>query len=108
MKDLYFNPNRGAVEVKRGFNWGAAVFGSLWAVAHRMWYPHVVTLVPIEGILWLLGGYAEAHESVGMVLFVSLAAIALFLVKGRFGSQWLERSLVRRGYSRHAPLGNAA
>ena len=50
MQHLHFHPEKGVVMVKQGFSWPAAIFGSLWAMAHHMWFPYVLLLLPIEGL----------------------------------------------------------
>lgn len=98
MKHLFFNPRRGVVSVKRGFSWPAFLFGSLWATAHRMWFPHVLALLPLEIALWLGTGIASGQHDNNLATAAVIAALMLALVRGQFGNRWLAASLRQRGY----------
>lgn len=99
MEHLYFNPRQGVVSVKQGFSWPAFMFGSLWAMAHRMWVPYVLVLLPIEGVFGLLAGHALSHGNGPMLLMAGLAGLVFAIVRGRCGNRWLAASLQQRGYA---------
>lgn len=99
MQQMFIHPERGVVSVKRGFSWPSFWFGSLWAMAHHMWVPWVIALVPIELLVWFLTGVAQAREDDAMGALVLLAAVVLALVRGRYGNRWLAAALRRRGYA---------
>ncbi len=99
MQHLYFNPRQGVVSVKQGFSWPAFLFGSLWAMAHHMWVPYVVVLLPIECMFWFLTGYAQSHGNAAMFLVSGLASLVFAIVRGRYGNRWLAAVLQRRGYA---------
>jgi hypothetical protein len=43
----------GLVFIKDGFSWGAALFGPLWLLAHRLWWPligYIATYGAIEAV----------------------------------------------------------
>lgn len=98
MKHLYFNPHEGVVSVKQGFSWPACIFGSLWAMAHHMWAPYVLVLLPVEVIFGLLTGLVQASHDEAMAIGMLLANLGLAAVRGWYGNRWLADSLRRRGY----------
>lgn len=104
MQHLYFNPRRGIVSVKQGFSWPAFLFGSLWAMAHGMWVPHVLVLLPLEAIFWFLTGYAQAHGHAPLLLAAGVANLVFALVRGVRGNRWLATFLQRRGYAQSDEL----
>lgn len=96
-KKLYFHPRRGAVEVKQGFCWPAFFFGSVWALARRI-YPLFFVMLLVDLVLWFGTGYAKAHGSSGLALLSLLFAFAYAIVRGMRGNRWVESFLVARGY----------
>ena len=108
MQHLHFHPEKGVVMVKQGFSWPAAIFGSLWAIAHHMWFPYVLLLLPIEGLLWFLARYVQAHPSDPMLLVMGITSLALVFVRGRYGNAWMASWLRRHGYTRRDDLLPAA
>lgn len=99
MKHLFFNPRKGVVPVKQGFSWPAFFFGSLWAMAHHMWRPYVLLLLPIEASLAIASGIAQARDEPALAWGVLLANLAFAFVRGRWGNRWYADSLRRRGYA---------
>lgn len=104
MKHLYFNPREGVVPVKQGFSWPAFLFGSLWAMAHHMWWPYVWLLLPVEACLALLAGLAQARGAPALAGAVLLANLVFAIVRGHWGNRWYAQSLRRRGYAENDAL----
>ena len=98
-KILYLNPKKGAVAVKLGFSWPAFFFGSMWAMANRMWFPYLLFLLPLDAILWFVTGYAEGQNNPSLALIGLLATLVYAYFRGRLGNGWLAKSLISRGYA---------
>ena len=80
------------VLVKEGFAWFAALFGPLWALAHRMWSWALVTALANAGFAVLVQ-YAPMHPAVEAAL-----SVALFVLIGAHANDARRRSLAARGY----------
>ena len=92
-----FHPRHGIAVVKQGFSWPAFFFGSLWALARRV-YPLFFAMLLLDSVLWFVTGYAEAHGSFGWALLGLFGTLAYASVRGRHGNRWVESFLVSRGY----------
>ena len=80
------------VFVKDGFSWSALLFGPLWLLAHRLWWPllgYVVLAGGLQAVQWL-----TALDR-GWLTF---ATIALHLLVGLEGGALRVRALDRRGW----------
>lgn len=108
MKHLNSCPDKGSDLVNEGFCWPAAIFGSLWAMAHRMWFPHVLALLPAEAMLWFLTAYLQTPSNDDLLPVIVIANLAFFLVCGLYGNAWLAESLCRHGFSKRDDLLPAA
>jgi hypothetical protein len=100
-KHLYFHPRHGAVQVKQGFCWPAFFFGSMWALARRV-YPLFFVMSVLDLTLWFITGYAQAHASYGLAILGLAGTLAYAIVRGKYGNRWVQSFLVSRGY---APRG---
>jgi hypothetical protein len=96
-KHLYFHPQHGVAQVKQGFCWPAFLFGSLWALARRV-YPLFFVMLVIDFALWFVTGYAEAHGSFGLALLGLFGLLAYAIIRGKRGNRWVQSFLVSRGY----------
>ncbi len=77
-----------------GWNWGAALLGPLWAIAHRVWW--YVGAVAVLGLLWgilIVMALATPNsrlfdsDAVGLLTLLSLGmAFGLFLAMGARGN----------------------
>jgi len=82
----------GLVFIKEGFSWGAALFGPLWLLAHRLWWP--------------LLGYVAAYASIEAVRlariidqrWIGLLLLALNLLLAFEGDSLRRWALDRRGW----------
>ncbi len=97
IKHSYFHPKHGIVLVKQGFSWPAFFFGSLWALARRV-YPVFLAMLVIDALLWFVTGYAAAQGAGGLALLGLLGTITYAVVRGKYGNRWLQSYLVARGY----------
>jgi hypothetical protein len=80
------------VFIKEGFSWGAALFGPLWLLAHRLWWPllgYVVVYGAIEAVR--LARLID-QRWIGLVLF------ALNLLLAFEGDSLRRWALDRRGW----------
>lgn len=102
-QQIFLHLREGIAYVKDGFSWPAFFFGSLWAMAKRMWLPHVPLLLVADAGLWFLTGVAEARDNGGLVLLGLVATLLYAFARGRHGNRWLAASLRRRGYFRRYP-----
>ena len=109
MKHHYFHPKHGIVLVKQGFSWPAFFFGSLWALARRI-YPVFFVMLVIDALLWFITGYAAAQHALGLALLGLLGTLVYAVVRGKYGNRWLRSCLVARGYVLRdgASSGNSA
>ena len=97
IKHQYFHPRHGITLVKLGFSWPAFFFGSLWALARRV-YPVFFAMLAIDGVLWFVTGYAAAQRAVGLTLLGLLGTLTYAVVRGRYGNRWVRSSLESRAY----------
>ncbi len=93
----YFHPERGMVRVKTGFSWPAFFFGTLWAVAKRLWLVALAMCVP-ELAIWFCSGRAEARGDVGLACAGLLFQIVYRWLCGRYANAWWRARLVAQGY----------
>jgi hypothetical protein len=80
------------VFVKEGFSWGAALFGPLWLLVHRLWWPLLAYLV--------IYATAELVRTAGMIdpRWIGLGLLALNVLLA-FEADTLRRwALDRRGW----------
>jgi hypothetical protein len=96
---LYFHPAHGLAQVKQGFCWPAFFFGSLWALARRL-YLLAVVLLAFEVAVWFCGGYALSQGPGWAALPGLLAPLVYAVVRGRYGNRWVASALLARGYER--------
>ncbi len=80
------------VFIKDGFSWGAALFGPLWLLAHRLWWPLVAYLVVYGGL--------EAVRLTAILdqRWLGLCLLALNLLLAFEGDTLRRWSLQRRGW----------
>jgi hypothetical protein len=82
----------GAVFVREGFCWPAALFSVIWTLWHRLWAWSLVLVVVGAGFgvaasWWGIGPMIQAVVTVGIAILVGFHA-----------NDWRRGSLVRRGY----------
>jgi hypothetical protein len=89
---LSAEPDSGAVLVREGFSWPAALFGVFWALYHGLWDWALALLAAglAIGGLAALGGLDEVGQAV-----VQLGTMAL---AGALSNDWRRWALSRRGY----------
>jgi len=99
-------PDRGAVFVREGFSWPACLFGVLWALRHRLWWPaagmfaYLVALAAAETFLPL--------DPVRVICFdLAFALIVGYEANDLRRAALAERGYVERGYARGRDLGEA-
>lgn len=97
----YFHPALGLAQVKRGFCWPAFFFGSLWALARRMYLLTVILLV-LEIVLWFVTGFTASHHLDAFTLLALLLNLVYAFVRGKYGNRWIAALLVRKGYVANA------
>ncbi len=80
------------VFIKEGFSWGAVLFGPLWLLAHRLWWPLIGYLVAYTAI--------EATRLAAIVdrRWIGLILIALNLLLAFEGDSLRRWALARRGW----------
>lgn len=83
----HVRPGDAPILVKEGFSLGAAIFGLFWLAWQRAWIPAALVLAAdiVAGRL----GSPSTRAAVG---------IAVLLVCGLFGRDFVRWSLLRRGY----------
>lgn len=96
---IFFHPHQGEVAVKNGFSWPALAWGSLWAVAKRMWFPYFVALLALDALIWFVTGAATERQSPVLALLALALNVGSAVVRGRHGNRWLAASLRSRGYA---------
>ena len=84
--------------IKDGFSWGAALFGPLWLLLHRLWWPLLAYLAAYGGIEALRLTAILERRWAGLCL---LALNLLLAFEGDTLRRW---ALTRRGWR---PLGSA-
>jgi len=78
--------------VRDGFSWGAAVFGPLWMLRHRLWLG-LALYVAVAVALMVAARYLPApHNALGVVVF------ALAVLLGLEGPSLRRQKLRRRGW----------
>src|SRR3989304_4960427 len=83
--------------VRDGFSWGAAVFGPLWMLRHRLWLG-LALYVGVAVALIVAARYLPApHNALGAVVF------ALAVLLGFGGPAPRRPKPPRRGWGRPAP-----
>jgi hypothetical protein len=82
----------GLVFIKEGFSWGAALFGPLWLLAHRLWWPLFAYVVAYGGI--------EAVRLTRIIdqRWIGLLLLALNLLLAFEGDSLRRWALQRRGW----------
>ena len=94
---VHLNPlsagtDRDAIFVRDGFSWFACLFGILWALRHRLWWPAF-------GMLVYLLALAAAEEYLSLDPFrVICFDAALALIVGFEANDMRRRALEARGY----------
>ena len=84
--------DRGAVLIREGFSWPAALFTVFWALYHRLWGGALL-------LAGLVGGLSAALALVGLdPLGEAAVEAAYFLLVGFSANDWRRRALARRGY----------
>jgi hypothetical protein len=104
VKHQYFHPQYGIALVKQGFCWPAFIFGSLWALARRV-YPLFFVMLALEVALWFVTGYAAAQGLLGLAFLGLFGTLGYAIVRGKYGNRWVQSFLVARGYNQRN--GNA-
>ncbi len=85
------------VGIEQGFSWPAFLLGSLWAFVRRAWLLGLV-LLALEVLFWICAGYAAQIGNPSLTLVVALLGLGFGLVRGIYGSRWLQASLIKRGF----------
>jgi len=80
------------VLVKEGFAWSGALFGPLWALAHRMWSWALVTALIAAAFATLIQRVPMTDGAVAGI------AAGLFVLIGAHANDARRRSLSARGY----------
>jgi hypothetical protein len=80
------------VFIKEGVSWGAALFGPLWLLAHRLWWPLLGYLVAYAAIEALRLAALVDRRWIGLIL------IALNLLLAFEGDSLRRWGLARRGW----------
>ena len=80
------------VLVREGFAWGAAIFGPLWFLVHRLWLAALVDLVLI-GIVGELLALIDPSDPIE-----AAASLGLALLTGWLAPEAWRWTLARRGY----------
>jgi hypothetical protein len=97
IKHQYFHPRHGIAVVKQGFSWPAFFFGSLWALARRV-YPLFFAMSVLDVALWFVTGYGEAQGSLSLALLGLFGTLGYAVLRGKYGNRWVQALLVSRGY----------
>ena len=90
--------DRDALFVREGFSWGALVFTVFWALYHRLWLASSLMAVAFVALA-LIGAWLEPDSSLASAL-----GLALNLLIGFEGNDWLRVKLARRGYVELGPV----
>ena len=80
------------VFVKDGFTWSAALFGPLWLLGHRLWWPllgYLAASAALQAVQWITSAGSGWH---------TYAVIALNLLVGLEGGALRTWALDRRGW----------
>lgn len=93
LRDHGRDPARDLMLVKEGFSWPACLFGALWALVTRMWWP-AIALFAIVG----LSGWGMAQLGLGENV-EGLVSVALAIAIGFVGNDIRRWQLDRRGFS---------
>ena len=85
---VHMKPGRPPVLLREAWSWGAFLFGPLWFLAHRAWWPAsgYVALVLLDALLLAPGAR-------------TLAGFAVATLAGLLGRDLVRWSLGRRGYA---------
>ncbi|MBI3503838.1 MAG: DUF2628 domain-containing protein [Proteobacteria bacterium] len=94
-------PDRGAIFVREGFSWAAGLFGFLWALYHRLWWPALGMLAYVLA----LAAAEELLELDPVRVFCLDAAFALIV--GFEANDMRRRALEARGYVESGVAGGA-
>ena len=78
--------------VREGFNWWAFLLTFVWALYQRLWFLALAVFACQFGIVWLGKPHILTPESTGIL------QLALQVVVGFAGNDWLRAGLSRRGY----------
>ncbi|MFA5663308.1 DUF2628 domain-containing protein [Castellaniella sp.] len=107
---VYKNQINGYTDaVKQGFSWPALFFGPFWMLAKTLWGRAILWFcllismsLVIDGLERFTAGHMQDTSELDMLLWVSLAAMAmnmfLWLYPAFRGNRWREGRLLRRGY----------
>lgn len=87
-------PNREPVLLPEGFSWGAFLFGPVWLLIQRAWIPAALYVV-VTVVLSALPLPQGASTVIGL---------AISVLAGVLGRDWVRWSLERRGYTEGAVL----
>lgn len=94
------SPDRDALAIREGFCWPAALFGPLWALAHRMWFA-AAGLLGATILLGLAVDWLQPDPATALAFIVGLMAIV-----GFGANDWRRAALAARGW-RHEGLSAA-
>ncbi len=84
--------DRGAVLIREGFSWGAALFTVFWALWRGLWGWAAILLAVAVALDW-----AAAWAGLGDAA-VAAIQIAFMLLVGYHGNDWRRARLERKGY----------
>lgn len=91
-RPLSAEPDREIVLVKEGFNWSAALFSLVWALANGLWM--AASLILVGGVAIELALSLSGADP----LTAAAAALAYLLVIGYQGNGWLRATHEGRGW----------
>ncbi|MFO7902780.1 DUF2628 domain-containing protein [Thioalkalivibrio sp.] len=97
--DVYMHRTHGLHAVKKGFAWPACFFTFIWAFIKRMWGVGFGILGVFFVLSFLEALFSQSGSEVGAFL-VFVSQLAVFVIVGAKGNNWLRRSLERRGFQR--------
>ncbi|MCL5966444.1 MAG: DUF2628 domain-containing protein [Deltaproteobacteria bacterium] len=93
---VYKHPSQGIEAIKTGFSWPALFFGIIWLIIKKLW---MITALWIIIFISLIIIATFTHETGSVFLnIILLGNIALLLLPGFKGNDWLIYKLKRRGY----------
>jgi hypothetical protein len=94
---IFLHPSGKIAWVKDGFCWPAFFLTPIWAFVKRLWLCLGVLLL-INGLLYLLGAYADQVRSERLQALGETLSLGTMLVSGWYGNRWQRHALIRRGY----------
>lgn len=94
---VYKHPEYGLEAVKVGFSWQAALIPTFWMLFQNQWGTLGLWTVGFL-ILVAVAFVADRLNAAGIEVMTYLGLLALWLWPAWKGSQWVEESLLERGY----------